>query len=168
MTIVWASLHLSMKLWQIKFPVYVLHSDEIEERDGLLFCDTQIVDDKNMSGNTLGKRRLQSPHKNLYPLRYMIEDFSGLIRHRGKFFIDTKGKFFRYTKSTKADIKYKKIEKVEKKEVITLIWVKDIPFPFEEKRPQTAPYAGVAYLDGTPSFIYEYVSEKKKDTWRKI
>ena len=54
-----------MKLEQIKWPVYVLHSDEIEERDGLLFCDTEIVDDKNMKGETLGLRRLQSPHKNL-------------------------------------------------------------------------------------------------------
>ena len=57
-----------MKLEQIKWPVYVLHSDEIEERDGLLFCDTQIVDDKNMKGETLGIRRLQTPHKNLYHL----------------------------------------------------------------------------------------------------
>lgn len=157
-----------MKLWQIKFPVYVLHSDEIEERDGLLFCDTQIVDDKNMSGSTLGQRRLQTPHKNLYNLKYMIEDFSDLIKHRGKFFIDTKGKFFRYTKSKKADIKYKKIIRVEKKDIITLIWVESIPFPFEEKRPQIASYVGIAYIDGTPSFIYEYTNAKKKDTWRKI
>jgi hypothetical protein len=61
-----------MKLEQIKWPVYVLHSDEIEERDGLLFCDTEIVDDKNMKGETLGLRRLQSPHKNLNKLKVMI------------------------------------------------------------------------------------------------
>ena len=44
----------------IQFPVYVLHNDEVEERDGLLFCDTQIVDDKNVQGETLGIRRLKS------------------------------------------------------------------------------------------------------------
>lgn len=157
-----------MKLWQLKFPIFVLHSDEIEERDGLLFCDTQIVDDKNMSGKTLGTRRLQSPHKNLYPLRYMIEDFRGLTKHGGKFFIDNNGKFFRYIKKKKIDIKYKKIKKIDKKEILTLVWVDNIPFPFEEKRPVSARYAGVAYVDNTPSFIYEYSSEMKKNTWRKI
>jgi len=157
-----------MKLHDIKFPIYVLHSDEVEERDGLLFCDTQIVDDKNMTGQTLGQRRLQSPHKNLYQLRYMIEDFRGLCKHRGRFFVDTYGKFFRYTKNKKVDIKFKKIERQNKKDVATLIWIENIPFPFEEKRPVKGKYAGVAYIDGRPSFIYEYSSEKKKDTWRKI
>ena len=53
MTIPSASLVKCMKLEDITWPVYVLHSDEVEERDGLLFCDTQIVDDKNMKGKTL-------------------------------------------------------------------------------------------------------------------
>ena len=60
-----------MNLNEIRWPIYVLHSDEIEERDGLLFCDTQIVDDKNMTGESLGLRRLQTPHKNLYRLKVM-------------------------------------------------------------------------------------------------
>ena len=82
-----------MKLENIKWPVYVLHSDEVEERDGLLFCDTQIVDDKNMSGNTLGQRRLQSPHKNLYKLKVMIEGFRDFVHHKGLNYIDSNGKF---------------------------------------------------------------------------
>ena len=53
-----------MNLNEIRWPIYVLHSDEVEIRDGLLFCDTQIVDDKNMKGDSLGLRRLQTPHKN--------------------------------------------------------------------------------------------------------
>jgi hypothetical protein len=105
-----------MRLEDIKFPIFVLHSDEIEVRDGLLFCDTQIVDDKNM----------------------------------------------------KIDIKYKTVRNVEKKEVATLIWVEGIPFPFEEKRPNTSPYVGIAYVQNRPSFIYDFVAEKRKDTWRKI
>ena len=152
----------------IEFPVYVLHTDEVEEQDGLLFCDTQIVDDKNMKGKTLGQRRLQTPHKNIYPLRFMIENIRGLVKHRGKFFIDSHGKFFRYIKNMKIDIKYKKVRKVEKKEVATLIWVEGIPFPFEEKRPNTSPYVGIAYIQNRPSFIYDFVAEKRKDTWRKI
>lgn len=157
-----------MNFLSMKFPLYVLHSDEVEFKDGLLFCDTQIVDDTNMKGKTLGVRRLQTPHKNLYPLRYMIESYSGLMKHRGKWFVDTNGKFFRYTKEHKVDIKYKKVTKIERKEVATLIWVEDIPFPFEEKRPNTSPYVGVAYWQNKPAFLYDFSAEKKKDTWRKI
>ena len=36
-----------------------------------------------MSGETLGVRRLQSLMKSIYPLRYMIEDEIGLMKHRG-------------------------------------------------------------------------------------
>ena len=99
-----------MKLEDITWPVYVLHSDEVEERDGLLFCDTQIVDDKNMKGKTLGLRRLQSPHKNLYPLKFMLNDFRALIMHRGENYIDSAGKYFRYLKTRTGTIKSYEIE----------------------------------------------------------
>ena len=45
----------------IDFPVFVLHTDNIELIDGILWIDNQVLDDKNMSGKTLGIRRLQSP-----------------------------------------------------------------------------------------------------------
>ena len=63
----------------IKFPAYIL-SEEPEEIDGLLIIADQIVDDRNMSGETLGMRRLQSPMKSIYPLRYQIHDEVGM-RH---------------------------------------------------------------------------------------
>ena len=44
----------------IKFPIYVL-SEEPEEIDGLVIINDQVVDDKNMTGETLGMRRLQTP-----------------------------------------------------------------------------------------------------------
>ena len=80
-----------MNLNEIRWPIYVLHSDEIEEQDGLLFCDTQIVDDKNMTGDSLGLRRLQTPHKNLYRLKVMIETFTDFVHHKGQFYIDSNG-----------------------------------------------------------------------------
>ena len=61
----------------IKFPIYVL-SEEPEEIDGLVIINDQVVDDKNMTGETLGMRRLQTPMKSLYPLRYMVDDEVGL------------------------------------------------------------------------------------------
>ena len=60
----------------IDFPVFVLHTDNIELIDGILWIENQVLDDKNMSGKTLGIRRLQSPMKSLYPLKYMLENES--------------------------------------------------------------------------------------------
>jgi hypothetical protein len=97
-----------------KFPVYVVHTDNIDMIDGILWIEDQVLDDKNMSGETLGKRRLQTPMKSLYPLRYMITDTVELIKHRGNFYIDSTGMFFRYYKQKSIPLKYHKIRKVAK------------------------------------------------------
>lgn len=73
---------------KIKFPIYVVGTDDVDLIDGLLVADGQILDDKNMSGENLAIRRLQSPMKGIYPLRYMIDTIPDLIRHRGKNYID--------------------------------------------------------------------------------
>ena len=39
------------------FPVYVIHSENVELIDGILWLDNQVLDDKNMLGETLGIRR---------------------------------------------------------------------------------------------------------------
>ena len=97
------------------FPIFVLHSDNVELLDGILWLDDQVLDDKNMKGRSLGIRRLQSPMKSLYPLRYMISDEIGLMKHRAKTFIDNAGRVFNYEKTEKVDIIYHKIIKREKK-----------------------------------------------------
>ena len=93
-----------------------------------------------------------------------------MIKHRGKFYVDSNGKFFAYEKSKKATLKYHKINKIESKDVMTLIWIAGIPFPFEIARPPlpTDRYAGILYINNRPSFIYEITDTKKKNTWRKI
>lgn len=159
-----------MKLDEVRFPVYVVHSEEAIIRDGLLWIDGTVVDDKNVEGETLGERRLRTPMKNLYDLKYQINDFSGLTKHRGRFYVDSNGKFFIYEKSKKADLKYEVIQKIERKNIATLVWVKGIPFPFEVPVPPLPHerYAGVLYINRKPSFLYELSQEKKKNTWRKI
>jgi len=42
---------------KLEFPVFVLHTNNIELIDGLLFIDKEILDDTNMKGKTLGLRR---------------------------------------------------------------------------------------------------------------
>ncbi len=159
-----------MNLSDIKFPIYVVHTDEVASKDGILWCEGAVIDDKNVIGSTLGQRRLKTPMKNLYDLKYQIDDFGGLVKHRGRFYVDSNGKFFIYEKSKSAKLKYHPIGKLEHKDVATLMWIKGIPFPFELPRPPAAimRYAGVLYIDNKPSFIYELTEAKKKDTWRKI
>ena len=129
---------------KIHYPIYII-SEEPEEIDGLLLIGDQIVDDKNMPGETLGLRRLQTPMKSKYPLRYQIDDEIGMMKHRGKHFIDSNG-------------------------VVVVFWFKDVPFPFIEARPPETgmSWAGILYKKGIPWKIWEFCEEKKKDTWRKI
>ena len=152
------------------FPLFVIHTDNIEELDGILWIDDQVLDDKNMPGDTLGLRRIQSPMKSIYPLKYMIEDEIGLMKHRGSTFIDNEGKVINYEKTKSLTLKYHKITKREKKGVATVLWLKDVPFPFAEKSPPDIEitWAGVLYDRGIPWKIYDFSDKKKKDTWRKI
>ena len=154
----------------IDFPVFVLHTDNIELIDGILWIDNQVLDDKNMLGITLGMRRLQSPMRSLYPLKYMLENETDLLHHQGKFYIDNSGLFFTKSKTITTQLKYHKIMRVEKKTTASQLWIKDCPFPFTLKRPlpETASWAGVLYKNGVPWILYDLSEEKKKDTWRKI
>ena len=69
---------------KIKFPVWVINSDNVWEQDGIIFIDDKVLDDRNQKGDTIGKRRLQTPLKNLFNLKSQIDDYIGLIKHRGK------------------------------------------------------------------------------------
>lgn len=152
------------------FPIYVIHSDNVELIDGILWLDDQVLDDKNMEGETLGQRRLQTPMKSIYPLRYMLEDEVAMMRHKRKTFIDNEGRVFSYEKTKTVKIHYHKIRKREKKGVATVLWLKDCPFPFAEKSPpsEELTWAGVMYLEGFPWKIFNFTEERKKSTWRKI
>ena len=39
---------------ELIFPLYIIHSDNIELIDGILWLDDQVLDDKNMDGKTRG------------------------------------------------------------------------------------------------------------------
>lgn len=159
-----------MKLSDIQFPVYVVHTDEVIRQDGILWCEGAVIDDRNVKGATIGERRLKTPMKNLYDLRHMIKDFIGITKHRGKFFVDSDGRFFIYEKSITAKLKYHKIRKIIPRDVATLIEVYGVDRHFEVQRPPTQleKYAGILYIRNAPAYLYEFTEEKKKDTWRKV
>ena len=159
------------KLGSIQFPIFALPSSNWEEQDGLLYIDNRVVDDRNMSGKTLGMRRLQTPIKDLLPLRGSIAAPVSLIRQpRIKTFIDNVGTPFIYEKTTSSSLKYYKIRKVERKDVASVLWLKGISFPFKVPRPPTddLSWAGVLHLGEIPWLLYEYSETSKSDTRRKV
>ena len=64
----------SMKLEDIRFPLYVVHSDEVMRRDGILWIDGAVLDDTNVEGQSIGERRLRTPLKNMYDLKHQIDN----------------------------------------------------------------------------------------------
>ena len=126
---------------KIKFPVFILPNSNWELVDGLLLIDNQVVDDKNMPGASLGIRRLQTHFTELVPLKHSIESLIGILK-----------------------------QKVEKKGVASVLWLKDINFPFTIPRPppQEKTWAAVLHMGGLPWLLYEYSEERLKDTRRKV
>ena len=153
----------------IEFPVYEVYSENWDYSDGLLRIDTEIVDDRNQPGSNLGVRRLQTPHKNLYPLKKQL-DYRGILKSSTKTFIDTNGKLFHYEKTKFPKLKYHKIKKLTLKEKASTLYLYGVNFPFIIPRPPDSSinYAGVLYLDNLPWILYNYSEEAQKDSRKKV
>lgn len=159
------------QLNRIKFPVYVLPNSNWSRSDGLLYLDDKLLDDTNMPGETLGVRRLQSPMKGFFPLKKKIDSFIGLLKQDTNTFIDSNGVPFIYEKTKMCSLKYHKIQKVDKKEVASVLWLKGVKAPFIIPRPPgpDMQYAGVLYLEKRiPWLLYEYSPIFKENTLRKV
>jgi hypothetical protein len=155
---------------KIKFPAFLLKSGNWEREDGLLFCDGQLVDDTNQTGKTLGARRMQTPFKNLFPLKQAVYAPQGLVKQSTPYFIDNEGTPFIYEKSLFCPLKYLKIERVDKKGTASRIKVVGHNAFITVPRPPEPgmDWAGILHLHGIPWMLYEYSEEKLKDTRRKV
>ena len=116
-------------------------------------------------------RRLQTPMKDLLPLRGSIAAPISLVRQqRIKNFIDNKGTPFIYEKTTWSSLKYYKIRKIERKDIASVLWLKGVSFPFKVPRPpeESLSWAGVLHVGDIPWILYEYSETKQPDTRRKV
>jgi hypothetical protein len=147
-----------------------LPSSNWQEVDGLLYVDGELVDDRNMPGDSLGKRRLQTPFKSLMRLRKSADNLIAIVKSGHRCFIDSNGIPFIYEKTESCALKYHKIRKVEGKDLKSVLWLKDVSFPFVVPRPPPIEYkwAGVLYLKGLPWILYEYSVVRQSDTRRKV
>ena len=156
-----------MKLNEISFPVYklgkrkpiveeglVFYLNKTEKEDGTLVYFPQIIDDTNLKGNTLAKRRLELLEKGekLYKLKYAIFFISDMLKltKGATWFIDSTGKTFEYIKRIRVPLVFKKI-----KEIIpiktggVIIEIYGIPYRFKSLfRPLIEQkYAGLLYFN---------------------
>ena len=150
-TITYKQLHL------INFPIFGLYSKEIEVKDGLVYINDKLIDDYNQIGDTLGKRRLQTPHK-LGLLKKYYEDVSELISYKHPAYVDNLGYFFSYEKTLFVRIVYYKILEVLQKNTSSILKLNSIPFPVYVKRPPPVgkEWVGMIYYKNTPWLPYEY------------
>lgn len=155
---------------KIEFPVFQLPSDNWDYNDGLFRIDGAIVDDRNCAGDTLGKRRLQTPLKTL-EIKQSISSPVGLIKNvGGKPYIDWKGRFFIYEKTIMTRLKYHKILKVERKTIGSSLKLQGVSTRFAVPRPPDADmeWAGILYFYGLPWMLYEFSQNRKKDRRVKV
>lgn len=155
---------------KVSFPIFILPSENWYEKDGLLYMNNRLIDDRNMPGDTLGKRRIQTPFRNLLPLRKSLGTHIGILKQTSKYFIDSKGRPFIYEKTKTCALRYYKIKEVERKDTASVLKVRGISFPFKVPRPPYGdiPWAGILHLGDKPWLLYEYSSEKLPDTRRKV
>ena len=146
---------------KIKFPVYELPNGNWERKDGLLFIDSEIVDDKNQTGDTLGMRRIQTPHSNILSLKHQIDTFTGIVKSNNKYFIDTNGIPFIYEKTEFCKLKYYKIKNILQKDTCSLLKLDKLKNYFVIPRPPhiDMKYAGVLHYK---DFLGYYMIIQKK------
>jgi len=155
-------------LKSVVFPVHTLPREEVYWEDGLLLLDNLVVDDRNQKGDTLGKRRLQSPHK-LKKLNKTYEEFLDLVRENPTTLIDTNGLVFSYRKTKWQTLKSHKIKKKELKDTHTRIWLHGVNFAFIVSSPPVGKdWAQVLYLNKWPWLLYDFSEDREKDAKRMI
>lgn len=118
------------QLREIAWPVYKLGDNKPVQENGLVYYYTEylsetnetsltlrIVDDKNITKTTLGRRRLQlslDTSIKLFPIRtaiYLLADLIKLAKATA-WFIDDNGRVFQYKKQTRAKLITHKIKQI--------------------------------------------------------
>ena len=155
-------------LRSIEFPVFKLPSEDYYLRDGLLLINELVVDDRNQNGQTIGQRRLQTPHK-LKKLNTTYLDYIDLVEENPSVLIDSKGTLFHYHKTKFEKVRSYEIKKREPKETHTRIWLRGVNFAFIVPRPPTGKkWAQVLTFNNRPWLLYSFSEEKLPEFNRKI
>ena len=172
---------------EISYPVFRLGSSKPHIESGVVLYITRtreedseditdsyrIVDDVSLPGN-FARRRLQLLKHNIKLKKisravFFLGDLIKIAR-AGTWFIDSNGNVFKYKKSTKAKLQFKKITKVMPiPSGGSIVSIEGINHRFKSLFPPlaTEKYAGVLKY-GLSNILYGFYEEKYDETWRMI
>ena len=166
-----------MHLSDIIFPVYPIKDyRKIWTNINILYIENEkdiyILDNRNLSGDTLGSRRLRVKNMPIYPLSTPIFNIKQLIKTASSSinkFIDSSGTLFDYNKDSYVPLKYHKIIRMEQGKGRLFIFIKEMACPIimEGNISINYKYIGLLYLD-EGIIPYELLEERKKHTRRKV
>lgn len=170
-----------MDLTTVSYPVYKLKKDMPSVIGGLSFYyseygekqKVQIIDDKNLAGETLGKRRTQlyAEGASLFPLKLSFWFLSDLIKAScpKQYWVDSNGKIFKYTKTKMVPLVFRRITNIIPDISCTLVEVEGLPGRYMSLLPPVLEqqYAGLLKLNGG-YILYGFFDQKYPDTKRKI
>lgn len=155
-------------LRRVLFPVFSIRQDNFYYRDGILFLNDKVIDDRNQPGKTLGTRRLQTPHK-LCTLGASYGEFIDLVKERPPILIDSKGLLFSYQKTKNQKVISYRIKRKEILDTYTRIWIKGINFCFIVNEPHYGKeWVQVLHLNNRPWLLYSLSEDKVEPFKRKI
>lgn len=150
----------------IEFPVFPISNEDVYMEDGLLFSNGLVLDDKNQPGNTLGKRRLTTPHEKAKIGKAVI-DFIDLVNCKESTFIDNAGVCFYYEKTKFCDIVSYKISKKISMDTHTVIFLKGVNSPYSiNYYPYGKDWAQVLLVGRLPWKLFS-LSENKLETFKR-
>ena len=109
-----------LNLFDIHFPIYSITKTyrRIWSEMNVLYIETEygiyVLDNKNIQGDTVGKRRLRIKNDiyALYKPRNVLYDITHLIKSKDYIFMDTNGLVFKYKKTEYCDLIYWKVTNV--------------------------------------------------------
>lgn len=166
----------SFNIFDATFPIYTITDNhkKIWEDMNVLYIDTisgtYMLDNRNVAGETLGKRRLKLKNtENLYVPRKVCYNFEQVLHCKNKCFIDNTGTVFKYIKTTFVPLKYHKVDYIERLEEGCIVHLKDVYYPqkFNCRKAHSIEYVGLLHTK-MGLILYENTDIKKKDTRRKI
>ena len=168
-------------LWsKVTWPVYQLREHKrtwVEMRVTFIetLFGTFVLDNKNLSGKTLGMRRIQLAKvldkRELYKLKTIYYNISEIVnaKHKVKVYIDSAGEIITRQKQKYVPLLFRKVENIEVIDNKLLCTCKGIHRPIlVPYMPRIMPkYLGLLVVKGD-YLIYELTQELRKDTRRKV
>lgn len=141
-------------LRRTQFPFFILNSNDVYYRDGLVTINEKVVDDRNQKGATLGARRLLTPHKK-YLLKKCVLGFTELMDCKATHFIDNRGFYFTYVKTKLVSVVSYKITRKRFYDTYSTVFCKGINnFFVLPSLPRSSEWAQIIQLDGLPWRLY--------------